>query len=91
MACISTTLATFYKSQLDIKIAQLTAANTALEEAFGEPESFGLDTGEERQTIKNHKIKELEKTIANLEARILWLNGKLNGGGIVNMNLRRHG
>ena len=70
---------------------QLVAADTAMIAALIELEGYTFDSGEARQTVRYRKIEALERASAAIETRITWVNQKINGGGLVNLNLRRRG
>ena len=81
----------FWAIQFNAVQAQLTKSSTALLDALNEFESYTLDTGEARQTTRYKEIDKLERAVAILETRLVWINQKINGGGLVNMVLRRRG
>ena len=91
MSNISTSMRAYWVTQFDAVQAQLTQANTALLNALNEFESYTLDTGEARQTTRYKPIDELQRAVNILETRLVWINQKINGGGLVNMVLRRRG
>lgn len=81
----------FWVIQFNAVQAQLTKSSTALLDALNEFESYTLDTGEARQTTRYKEIDKLERAVSILETRLVWINQKINGGGLVNMVLRRRG
>ena len=77
-------------SQIATKEAQLTAANTALTEALGtDVQSYSFDSGEGKQSTTRRKLKELQDAVRGLEAELDRLYRRINGSGLVTMNLRR--
>jgi hypothetical protein len=79
----------FWVTRLTAAQNQLTQADDALFNALNELESYTLDTGVGRQTTRYKKIEKLEAALRNIETRVIWINQKINGGGVVNLNLRR--
>ena len=89
MANISTSMRAFWVDRLEAALLQLAAADEALLAGLNELESYTLDTGIARQTTRYKDITKLNKTLMNWETRVVWINQKINGGGVVNLNLRR--
>jgi len=89
MVYINSTRNARIRARIETKESQLTAAETALENAMTEIESYSLNTGEGTQTTKHRKIEDLLEAIRILESEIDKLYRKLNGTGLINMNLRR--
>lgn len=77
--------------RITAKEIQLAAANAAYDLAIGssDVESYSLDTKEGKQATTLRSPTVLQKIIQQLENEIDRLYRKLDGGGIVNMNLRR--
>ena len=88
---ISSTMRAFWAARLEAAQAQLLKAEAAYSAGLLEIERYTLDTGEARQTVEHRDIAKLERAVTRLEARVVWLNQKINGGGLVNLNLRRRG
>ena len=75
---------------ISTKETQLTAANTMLTEALAtDVQSYSFDSGEGKQSTTRRKISEIQQTIRSLEAELDRLYRRINGTGIVTMNLRR--
>lgn len=72
---------------------QLTAAQTAYKAALAnsEVQSYFFDSGEGKQSGTRRKPAEIRKEIESIKSDIASLTQKLNGTGIVRMNLRRRG
>jgi hypothetical protein len=93
MSYLSSAIRTRIEQQIATKTAQLDAANTAYTAALANSEiqTFTLDTGEGKQSSTRRNPKQLLEVIRLLESDLDRLYRRLNGGGIVNMNLRRRG
>lgn len=79
--------------RIRIKQAQLDKANEVLEAALemgGETQSYTFNSGEGQQSATKRPLKEIYDLIERLEAEISNLYRKLNGNGLVNLNLRRN-
>jgi len=92
MTCLNTT------TRVAI-IARITKYETLLESAYDAIDSGGssdigeysFDSGEGSQRVKYRSLADLQKYIEWLESRIGYLYRRLNGTGLVNLNLRRKG
>lgn len=90
MTCISNTQRAEIIAAINKKGAQLAIAEAAYERLLArDTESYRFDSGEGSQQAKSRKISDLADQIDRLESQIAALYRKLNGSGIVNMNLRR--
>ena len=89
MSCLSSTRRAELIARLVKKRAQLVLVEEALDAAIGGPEAYKFDTNEGSQWLKDRTLKELNDLSDTLEAQIDWITRRLNGTGIVNMNLRR--
>lgn len=80
------------QAQIATKEAQLTAANTAYDEALrnSEVQSYMLDTGEGKQATTRRKPAEIYTQIKQLESDLNRLYRRLGGTGIVSVTLRRY-
>ena len=90
MSCLSITR----RAEITAQIIAETSRLVLLEEAYGQSLSGGIkeyrfDSGEGSQRTERHSPKELSDLIESTERRIDFLNRKLNGTNIVNLNLRR--
>lgn len=90
MSNISVSLRAHYEERLERAMTQQALLDTAYDALLAnEIESYTLDTGETRQTVKQKDASKLLELIQNLETYIIWLNQKINGNGLINVNLRR--
>ena len=89
MTCLSSTRKATLTARLEKKRAQLVLAEAALDASIGGPEAYKFDTNEGSQWLKDRSFAEITKLISLLEAQIDSITRKLNGTGLVNMNLRR--
>ena len=83
-----------YKADLEARLtakrAQLLATQAALLELIPQNiEEYKLDTGEMEQRARRRKVKELQELQEALESEIDSIYRRLNGGGLVSLNLRR--
>lgn len=79
------------QAQIATKEAQLTAANDALTAALeaGDVQSYKFDSGEGSQSASRRGLKELTDMVTRLEQELNRLYNRVNGTGLVTMNLRR--
>jgi hypothetical protein len=89
MTCLSSTRRTELLERLEKKRAQLVIIDAALDAGIEGPDAYKFDTNEGSQWLKNRSLKELNELSDTLEAQIDQITRKLNGTGLVNMNLRR--
>jgi hypothetical protein len=89
MACISTARRTALLAELATLEALKTKYESALTEVSAGVESYKFDSGEGSQQTKNRSLKEIRETLDWVNSRIEAINRRLNGTGIVNLNLRR--
>jgi len=89
MTCITSSTKTRLEARLAVKIAQLEKADEAYDASLTEVEEYRLNTGEGTQQMKYRDLKGLEDTISRLEAQIDAIYRRLEGKGIMNLNLRR--
>ncbi len=83
-----------YKADLEARLlakrAQLTATQAAILELIPQNiEEYKLDSSEMEQRVRRRKVSELQKLQESLESEIDSIYRRLNGGGLVTMNLRR--
>ena len=78
-------------AQIATKEAQLAAANAAYTASLesSDTESYTLDTKEGKQSTTLRSPTVIKKQINELESDLDRLYRRLNGSGLVNMNLRR--
>lgn len=69
----------------------ITAAEAALTSALetGDVESYTFDSGEGSQRTKYRSLEDIQKNLDWLYSRLDFITRRLNGTGIVNLNLRR--
>ena len=89
-----TVISAALRASLEAKIVQLEAllekAYTAYEASLDSgKKSFKFDSGEGMQAVVKWTAKEHRDNIEYLESRIARLERRLNGGLIVNLNVRR--
>ena len=91
MSCIDSSTRTRILAQISKIETQLTALDTAFTEAVAnaEVESYKFDSGEGSQQVKRRDPNDIQKLIDKLESRLAYLYRRLDGKGLVNMNLRR--
>lgn len=80
-------------AQITLKQTQLTEANAVLSAALelgGETQSYTFNSGEGQQSATKRPLNEIYDIIERLEAEIARIYRKLNGTGLVNLNLRRN-
>jgi phage shock protein A len=76
--------------QYNKMVAQLEVLESTLLTAYsGDTKSYEIDTAAGRQKATKRSLSEMEKSRDKLEASIARLRNKINGTGIVNLNLRR--
>ena len=91
MGCLPTWRRTQLKARLAVKKTQLIALYAEYDKAIAniEVQSYKFDSGEGSQQTKRRAPEEIAKAIERLEKEIDSITSKLNGTGIVSMNLRR--
>lgn len=90
MTCLSSTTRTRIIAQIDKLEAQLVTLETTIDNSLESGiENYSFDSGEGKQATKYRSLDSLFKARDNLEAKLEKLYRRLNGGNIVNMNLRR--
>ena len=89
MLCISSNRLALLTERLETKTAQLVKLYDAFDRRINPAESYKFDSGEGSQQLKYLSLKDMQDAIDRLEKEIDALGRKLNGTGIVNMNLRR--
>ena len=90
MGCLSTTRITEITDQTNRLIAQYNALQTAITNGTLHVESYTLDTGEARQTMKYKSFKEMFDLQTLLYSQIERNRRILRGTGVMNLNLRRY-
>lgn len=89
MACILSSTRTRLIARIAKNEELLEKAETALSNALNHIKEFRLDTGEGSQKTEYKDPRQLQQIIDSLESSIERDYRRLNGTGIVNMNLRR--
>ena len=93
MACISTSTRTSLLARKSTIEALITAAEAMLAKASetdtGHVQSFRFDSGEGSQQTRYRSYEEMLKYLDGLYSRLDSITRRLNGTGIVAMNLRR--
>ena len=90
MGCLSTTRIQEITDQTNRLIAQYNALQKAISNGTLHVESYTLDTGEARQTMKYKSFKEMFDIQDRLYSQIERNRRILRGTGLMNLNLRRH-
>lgn len=91
MACLTSSKRAAYQADLD-KVNELIAkALTSYERALEnqDVEEYRFNSGEGSQMTKQADIKKLWANLESLYSRRDWLERRLNGKGVVNLNMRR--
>lgn len=70
-------------------VTQLTAANAAYTDGLSKLESYGFESADGKQSAKRRSLDELWKQIEKITAEIDRIDVRLNGGGIVGMEVSR--
>ena len=86
---LTTERRTQLQNRLDTKIALLTKTYNAIDEMTTEVQSYKFDSGEGSQQTTLKKMSEMTDFSNLLERQIDSIQAKLNGTGIINLNLRR--
>jgi uncharacterized coiled-coil DUF342 family protein len=89
MSCLSSSRRATLIARIEKKEAQLASLETAYDALIHEIDEYKFNSGEGNQQVKYKSLKQISDEITRLEAEIDSLWRKLNGRGIVNMNLRR--
>jgi hypothetical protein len=89
MGCLTTTQISEKQAELAILESSLDAINTAITSGTLYVESYTLDTGEARQTMKYKSLSELLKARELIQSQVNRLRNILRGTGLMNLNLRR--
>ncbi len=92
MPILSTTKRTRIRVSIAKKEASLAIAQDTLDEILAnQAQEYRFDSNEGSQRMEYKKISDLERLIEKLEAQIDWLYRKLEGGNVVELNMRRKG
>jgi len=90
MACITPARRTQLLTKISRLESQLETLYTAYETMISSGvSSYKFDSGEGSQSTNYRSLKEVSNEIERIESQIEKAYKQLNGGGIVNMNLRR--
>ena len=91
MSCLNSSTRTVLLARLAKREASLVIAEASYDELLASNvEMYRFDSTEGEQTTKRRKIQEMRDQIQSLESEIDNIRRRLNGTGIVNMNMRRH-
>lgn len=91
MACLSSTQRAYYLADLERINSQLEKAYASYDRALEamDVEEYRFNSGEGSQQTKQYDIKKINALIDDLESKRDRIIRKLEGRGLVNMNLRR--
>lgn len=91
MGYLSATTRERLTAAISLKETQLAAANAAYTAALGsgDVESYQFDSKEGKQSTTLRSPSVIAKEVSRLEQELERLYRRLNGGGIVNLTLRR--
>ena len=91
MSCLSSRIRARIQASIVKLEAQLVLANAAYDLALGsaDVQAYEFDSKEGRQETTLRSPSVIAKEIDRIEAKLDRLYRRLEGGGIVNMNLRR--
>jgi len=79
------------KARITVKEAALAGLDAAYTDAQTKIKEYRFDSGEGSQRVMHRDLAEFSRQIAVLESEIDALYRRLDGTGVVNMGLRRHG
>lgn len=90
MSCINSTTRTRLLARLTKRETSLILAETSYDELLANNvESYRFDSTEGEQQTKRRKLQDIKEQVDSLQAEIDNIRRRLDGKGIVNMNLRR--
>ena len=90
MTCINSTTRTRLLARLTKREASLVLAEASYDELLANNvESYRFDSSEGEQQTKRRKLQDIKEQVDSLQAEIDNIRRRLDGKGIVNMNLRR--
>lgn len=90
MTCLSLSKRAEIEARITKLESQLVIANETLDSAVGnEILEYRFDSGEGSQRTEYKSFSEMTKIVDWLESRISYLQRRLNGTGLMNLNLRR--
>jgi len=90
MSCINSTTRTRLLARLTKREASLVLAEASYDELLANNvESYRFDSTEGEQQTKRRKLQDIKDQVDSLQAEIDNIRRRLDGKGIVNMNLRR--
>lgn len=72
-----------------ILVTQLAAANAAYTDGLSKLKQYAFESADGKQAATRRDLDELEKQISKLEAKIDAIDVRLNGGGIVGIEVSR--
>jgi hypothetical protein len=89
MSCINSNTAARIRARIIKNEALLEKAEAALALSFTHIKEYRLDTGEGSQKTEYKDPRQLQQVIDSIESSLERDYRRLNGTGLVNMNLRR--
>jgi hypothetical protein len=91
MSCLDPTLKAYYQARYDYYVALLVKAEAYYDYLMGSEgfESFKFDSGEAMTWAKYTEPADFLKVIGTIESKIDYYRNKINGTGIVRLNLAR--
>lgn len=90
MSCLTTSRRAEILARISKLEAQLVIANDTLDSGLStDIREYRFDSGEGSQRVEYKTFDEMTKIVDWLESRIDYLRRKLNGTGLLSMNLRR--
>jgi len=90
MPCLTSTRRAALIIRLAKREASLVIAEATYDELLANPvESYRFDSTEGEQQTKRRKVADAKQQVDELESEIDSIRRRLNGTGVVNMNLRR--
>lgn len=90
MPCLNTSKRAAILARITKLKTQLVIANDTLDSGLStDIREYRFDSGEGSQRVEYKTFKEMTAIVDWLESRIDYLTRKLNGTGLLNMNLRR--
>jgi hypothetical protein len=89
MGCLSSSQKTYILNKIEVLDEQLLAANAAYLECLSSIKNYQFSSGEGSMTVTRQDAKKMLEVISMLQSQRDRLQNRLDGTGIVNLNLRR--